>query len=141
MSKLILATLFTTALLLTSANHPSVTLAGTCAAQCGPRPMQFTPGQRVRVQVVNRTPRVIQLQKLAATDPIALQPGQELTLEHGHGTTPNLSLIFWDDTGLSVQANVSKPNFGTLQVEFRPTWSFPGDRSIYILNDGRVDVL
>lgn len=141
MSKLILAVLATTTLLLTFTNHSNVTLAGTCASQCGPRPMQFTPGQRIRVQVKNRTPRVIQLQKLAATEAISLKPGQELTLEHGHGTTPNMSLIFWDDTGLSIQANVSKPNFGTLQVEFRPTWSVPGDRSIYILNDGRVNVL
>ncbi len=54
----------------------------------------------------------------------------------------------FSNTGLSLQANVSKPNFGTLQVELRPNESFPGEltsqrwryRSVYILNDGRVDV-
>ncbi|YAF94495.1 MAG: hypothetical protein AB3A66_18075 [Nodularia sp. CChRGM 3473] len=140
MSKLISASLLATALLLTSAHDSNITLAGTCASQCGPRPIQFTPGQHIRVQVVNHTPRLITLQKPSTTDPIFLRPGQELQLEHGDGTQPNISLVFWDETGRSLQANVSKPNFGTLQVEFRPTWRTPGDRSVYILNDGRVDV-
>ncbi len=140
MVKLIAATLIATAFLLTSTNASQVTLAGTCASNCGARPMQFTPGQRIRIQVVNRTPRLLKLQKPATTDTISLQSGEELILEHGHGTTPNISLVFWDDTGLSIKANVSKPNFGTLQVELRPNESFPGDRSVYILNDGRVDV-
>lgn len=140
MNKLIPATLIATTLLLTSTHASQAIRAGTCASNCGPRPMQFTPGKRIRVEIVNRTPRLIKLQKPAVTHPISLEPGEELILEHGYGVIPNLSLVFWDDTGLSLQANVSQPNFEILQVELRPTESYPGDRSVYILNDGRVDI-
>ncbi|WP_277883761.1 hypothetical protein [Nostoc sp. FACHB-888] len=41
---------------------------------------------------------------------------------------------------MSLQAIVSKPNFGTLRLELRPTWRSPGDRSLYIMDDGRVNM-
>jgi hypothetical protein len=140
MSKLISATLIATALLLTPTNNSQVTLAGTCASNCGPRPLQFKPGQYIRVQVVNHTPRVLKLEKLPEMRRITLEPGQEYRLDQESGTEPNVSLLFWDDTGRSLQANVSKPNFGTLHLELRPSNKFPGDRSLYILDDGRVNV-
>ncbi|MBD2383881.1 hypothetical protein [Cylindrospermum sp. FACHB-282] len=141
MSKLISATLIATALLLTSTNDSNLTLAGTCASQCGPRPLQFTPGQYIRLEVVNRTSNLVKLEKSPGTQPINLEPGQELQLAQGDSLQPNLSVIFWNDKGWPLKAIVSKPNFGTLRVEIRPGRSNPGDRSIYILNDGRVNVL
>ncbi|MBK1989304.1 hypothetical protein A0J48_017470 [Sphaerospermopsis aphanizomenoides BCCUSP55] len=140
MSKLIPATLIATALLLTPTNNSHVTLAGTCASHCGPRPLQFTPGQYIRVKVVNRTPRVLKLEQLPEMRRITLNPGQEYSVDKESATEPNFSLLFWDDTGRSLQANVSKPNFGTLRLELRPSNKFPGDRSLYILNDGKVNV-
>ncbi|MBD2296655.1 hypothetical protein H6G06_25020 [Anabaena sphaerica FACHB-251] len=140
MSKLISATLIATALLLTPTNNYQVTLAGTCASNCGPRPLQFTPGQYIRVQVVNRTPRVLKLEKLPEMRRISLEPGKEYSVDMESATEPNFSLLFWDDTGRSLQANVSKPNFGTLRLELRPSNQFPGYRSLYILNDGKVNV-
>jgi hypothetical protein len=141
MSKLISALLITATLLLTASNDSNVTLAGTCASNCGKAPLQFTPGQRIRVQVVNSTPRVLKLQKPSITDPISLNPGQNLYLDQIEGTEPNTSLIFWDETGRSIQANLSKPNLATLRVELRPTARVPGDRSVYIQDDGRINVL
>jgi len=141
MSKLISATLIVTTLLLTASNHTNISLAGTCASKCGKAPLQFTPGQRIRVQVVNSTPRVLKLQKPSITDPIALSPGQNLYLDQFEGTEPNTSLIFWDETGRSIQANLSKPNLSILRVELRPTARVPGDRSVYIQDDGRINVL
>ncbi|MBE9007911.1 hypothetical protein IQ259_23320 [Fortiea sp. LEGE XX443] len=141
MSKLISATLIATALLLTSSNNSNISVAGTCASKCGQAPIQFTPGQRIRVQIVNSTPRVLKLQKPSITEPISLSPGQNLNLEQIEGTEPNTSLIFWDETGRSIQANISKPNLATLRVELRPTWRVPGDRSVYIQDDGRINVL
>ncbi|MHC0065881.1 hypothetical protein ACWATR_23750 [Nostoc sp. UIC 10890] len=121
-------------------NNPSYTFAGTCASKCGSRPIQFTPGQHIRVEVVNSTPNLIKIQKPSGTGAISLSPGQKLNLEQIEGTEPNTSLIFWSETGLSLQAIVSKPNFGTLRLELRPTWRSPGDRSLYIMDDGKINV-
>jgi hypothetical protein len=123
-----------------SINSPNATLAGTCASKCGTRPIQFTPGQRIQVEVVNSTPNPIKIQKPSVSEPISLSPGQKLNLEQIEGTEPNTSLIFWSETGLSLRAIVSKPNFGTLRLELRPTWRSPGDRSLYIMDDGRINV-
>ncbi|MBE9237168.1 hypothetical protein IQ227_14305 [Anabaena aphanizomenioides LEGE 00250] len=140
MFKLISSTLIATALLLTPTNNSHVTLAGTCASNCSPKPLQFKPGQYLRIQVVNRTPRVLTLDQLPEMRRISLAPGKEYTVDMENATAPNFSLLFWDDTGRSLDANVSKPNFGTLRLELRPSEKFPGYRSLYILNDGKVQV-
>ncbi|MEA5553775.1 hypothetical protein VB713_22825 [Anabaena cylindrica UHCC 0172] len=140
MSKLIFTTLMATTLLLTSTNNSPVTLAGTCASHCGAKSLQFTPGQYIRLQVVNRTPRVLKLEKLPEMHRITLQPGQEYRINQESATEPNFSLLFWDDTGRSLEATASKPNFGTLHLELRPSNKFPGYRSLYILNDGKVNI-
>ncbi|MBW4564708.1 MAG: hypothetical protein KME32_27015 [Mojavia pulchra JT2-VF2] len=140
MSKFLPVVLAATTVLLASTNHPSTTLAGTCASQCGPRPIQFTPGRAIRLQVINNTSGLVNLEKLQGTKPIPLQPGQEFQIEQGNPNEPNLSLIFWDEMGAPLQAIVSKPNFGTLRLEIRPGNRYPGDRSLYILNDGHVNV-
>lgn len=49
--------------LVASVNNPSTTLAKTCASKCGSRPIQFTPGQHIRVEVLNSTPNLIKIQK------------------------------------------------------------------------------
>ncbi|MEB3179099.1 MAG: hypothetical protein VKL59_08745 [Nostocaceae cyanobacterium] len=141
MPKLLPTTLIATSLLLGLAQYPSNTWAGTCTQpNCPPRSLQFTPGQRVRLLVVNTTSSLVQLQKVYGTDPIPLRPGQELVLNQGDGTQPNISLIFWDATGLPLQTNLSKPDDTTLRIELRPGGRPPGDRSIYILNDGHIKV-
>ncbi|MDF5719090.1 MAG: hypothetical protein PUP91_01080 [Rhizonema sp. PD37] len=141
MFKFVSTTLFAIVLVLVSTENHSTTLAGTCASKCGLQPIQFTPGQRIQVKIVNRTSILVKFEKIQGTDPIFLRPGQELTLSQGDGTKPNVSLVFWDDMKLSLKAIVSKPNFGTLQVELRPNWRSPGDRSVYVRDDGRVNVL
>ncbi|WP_071190772.1 hypothetical protein [Trichormus sp. NMC-1] len=140
MTKLITATLIATVLLLTPSNKSHVTLAGTCASNCGPRPLEFKPGQYIRVEVVNRTPRVLKLDRFPEMQRMTLEPGKEYRLNQQSATEPNISLLFWDDTGRSLQAVVSKPNFGTLRLELRPSNQFPGDRSLNILDDGQVNV-
>jgi hypothetical protein len=141
MSKFISATLIATALLLTSTSHSSVTLAGTCASRCGSRPIQFTPGQNIRLWVVNNTSNTVNLEKAPGAKPITIEPGQTLQLPQGDSLKSNISIIFWNNKGWPVQATVSKPDFGTLRVDIRPSRTYPGDRSIYILNDGRINVL
>lgn len=141
MSKLLSATLITTSLILGFTANPNPTIAGTCASKCGPKPLQFTPGQFVRVEVMNKTPNLIYIEKPRSTNPIPLRPGKQVRLEYGHGTEPNISVVFWNEDGLSLKANLSKPNFGTLQVELRPEWRIGGDRGVYLRDDGRVTLL
>jgi hypothetical protein len=140
MSKLISAALVAIAILLTSSQYPEVTFAGTCASKCGPRPLQFTPGQRIRLEVLNATSSLIKLEKIRRTGAIPLRPGEEFQLEQEDGTEPNISLVFWDETGFPLQATVSKPDFGTLRLELRRSARNPGDRSVQVLDDGRVNV-
>lgn len=141
MYKLISATLIATTLFVGTVENSHRAFAGTCASKCGPRPIQFTPGQRVRLIIINKTPKLIQLEKTHGNQPISLQPGQKLQIEQGDGTEPNVSLVFWEKTGLSLKANVSKPNFATLQIELAPEWRNRGDRAVYLDDDGRVKVL
>lgn len=141
MSKLLSATLIATALILGFTESPNPTIAGTCASKCGTKPIQFTPGTYIRVEVVNRTPNLIYIEKPQGTNPIPVQPGKKVRLEQGDGTEPNISLLFWNKNGLSLQANLSKPNFATLQVELRPEWRIGGDRGMYLRDDGRVQLL
>lgn len=113
--------------------------AQTCASNCPSRPLQFVPGQPVQLEMVNRTPRTIEVEQINRTNPIALRPGQMLQLDRNFGTEPNTSVAFWDTTTLSVRAVVSQPQPQTLRIEIYPGQS-PGDRSVYIQNDGRVTV-
>ena len=141
MSKILPVIFVAATVFLTSNQYPSPTFAGTCASKCGPQPLQFTPGKRIRVEVLNATTGLVKIEKVHLTDPIPLRPKQELRLENGDGTEPNISLVFWDERGLPLKATVSKPNFGTLRIEIRPNNRAPGDRSVEILDDGRVNIL
>ncbi|NET71730.1 MAG: hypothetical protein F6K62_12585, partial [Sphaerospermopsis sp. SIO1G2] len=78
-----------------------MTIAGTCASQCGPRPLEFKPGQYLRLKIVNHTPRVVQMEKFPEMRRMFLHPGKEYTMDQANATVPNFSIIFWDDTGRS----------------------------------------
>ncbi|MEP0817416.1 MULTISPECIES: hypothetical protein [Trichocoleus] len=132
--------LMTATLLFSQTQAISPAWAGTCASRCGPKPLQFTPGQRVSVEVVNQTASLVQVQKVFGTDPVPMRPGQELKFVQGGGTEPNISVYFWDETALPLQARLSQPNPKTLRIEIRPGGRPPGDRSVYLLNDGRVAI-
>lgn len=118
--------------------HPAI--AGTCASHCPPPPLEFIPGQLVNIQVINRTASIVLLEKVAGTSAIPIRPGQEVRFERWTGTEPNMSVVFWDATALFLEARVSKPDADTLRIELRPGGRDPSDRSVYILNDGRVVV-
>jgi hypothetical protein len=135
------ATLLTTTLLLTPINS-QVTLAETCASKCGKAPLQFIPGQYIRVQIINRSYGEVKLEQLPELRKTTLNPGQKLQFDLEGGKWEDFSLMFWDDGGRYVKAAVSKPNFGTLVLEIRPnSRDYPGDRSLYIRTDGQVGVL
>ncbi|MEP0748862.1 MULTISPECIES: hypothetical protein [unclassified Coleofasciculus] len=140
MSKFLPAVLVVAAFSVGAAAHIQPALAGTCAAKCPPAPIQFVPGQRITYEVVNLTSSLVQMQKVVGTDPIPLNPGQVVSFTRGGGTDPNLSLLLWDATGLPLGVRLAKPNPRTLRIEVRPGGRPPGDRTIYLRDDGRVAV-
>lgn len=117
----------------------SPVLAQTCVVNCGSRQVQFTPGQAIRLQMVNRTASLVQVQQVPLTDTIPLLPGSEVEVNSNFGTEPNLSVLFWDETSLAVRAVLSRPEPDILRVELLPA-NAPGDRSLYIENDGKVRI-
>ena len=132
------AAIAATAILLGPATVPKPVLAGTCASKCGPKALQFRPGDRVAVEIINLTSNLIQFQKVYGTDPVSLSPGQSLRVRQGDGTAPNISVMFWDANGLPLKAVLSKPSETLLRIQLRPGYEPPGDSSVYIRNDGRV---
>ncbi|HEY9641468.1 MAG TPA: hypothetical protein V6C57_13355 [Coleofasciculaceae cyanobacterium] len=111
-----------------------------CIAHCGSRQIQFTPGQRIQVQMVNRTRSILQVERILQTDAVPLIPNQTLQLDPSFGTQPNISVVFWDETQLPVRAVLFRPQPNTLRIELFPASQPPGDRSVYIENDGKVAI-
>jgi hypothetical protein len=121
--------------------HPATARSCVAATSCGRKPIQFIPGQRITIEVVNLTESIVELQKLYGTDPLPISPGQMLSFVRGGSTESNFSVVFWDATGLPLQVNILQPSTRTLRIEVRPGGRPPGDRSVYLKDDGRVTVL
>ena len=140
MSKLLSIMLLATALFFGNAKFPMRALADTCAgASCPPPPLGFVPGQRINVEVVNQTGVTVLLgEKIEGTDAIPIPPGQVLKFRRWPATEPNFSLVFWSSVSRILTARLSQPHPDTLRVVLISGGRIPGDRTIYILNDGRV---
>ncbi len=115
--------------------------AQTCSSQCKAKPLQFQPGQRIEVEVHNRTQRLIMMENTQGDRAIELQPGQKLKFYRGGSTDPNLSVAFWETTETPLSLALSKPKANMLQIEVRFARQAPGDRAIYIANDGQIQQL
>jgi hypothetical protein len=120
---------------------PQTVRANTCASQCPVKPIQFTPGQRIQVQVLNRTGSTIEIENASGDRPIQLLPGKQIKFYRGGSTNPNLSVVFWETTETPLKAALSQPKKDLLQIDLTFAATKPGDRSIYIRNDGRIDKL
>lgn len=84
------------------------------------------------------TGRVVKLQKISGAQPVTISPGQVLSFVRGGRTEPNFSLVFWDALGESLKVNILKPEARTLRIEVRLGGRPPGDRSVYLKDDGHV---
>ena len=116
-------------------------LGGTCASNCGAPPLQFEPGELIAVQVVNLTQGLVEVQEAQGSDAFPLPPGRVTQLERLGSTTVNSSVLFWDTLGLGLKVKLVKVDDNTLRVELQPNYTPPGDRSIYLRDDGRIDIL
>lgn len=116
-------------------------VANTCA-NCGRQPIRFKTGKPVRVEVVNFTAGLVLLEDVQASDPIPVSPGRTFRLTRRTSTEgPNGSVVFWDAQGLPLRATVRQPVIDLMRIELRPWGQQPGDRSVYLEDDGRVSVL
>lgn len=118
----------------------NLALAQRCTVDCGSGQIQFTPGDRITVQVVNRSTTVVGIEQPPMTGPRTLRPGEEVELGFGWGTTPNISILFWALRDQPIRVRLGRPAAQTLSMEIYSVPSEPSHRSIFIENDGRVSV-
>jgi hypothetical protein len=118
-------------------------IAGTCVAgsSCPPPRIQFVPGSRVAIEVVNLAPAPVYIQHVGMMNPVTIFPGQSPTLLQGGTVDPNFSLLFWHFEGETLFVNVRQPSPGVMRVEIRPGGAIAGHSGVYLRNDGSVEVL
>lgn len=113
-------------------------LAQRCTVDCGSGQIQFTPGDRITVQITNRSRTSVAVEQTPMTGTRTLRPGDTTEMGFGWGTTPNIFLLFWALQDHPIRATLGRPSAQTLAVEIYSAPSEPSDRSIVIENDGRV---
>ena len=126
-----------------SSNLDGAAWAGTCVAgvDCPPPPVQFVPGQTIRVEISNLTDTLVYVEKVQGEPPLDIIPGQVLIFTTGGNSINNLSLLLWDNRGSILTLRPVKVNNTTLRVEIRAGVQPPGDRSVYLQDDGRILIL
>lgn len=117
-----------------------VALAAPCTVNCGSGQIQFTPGDRITIQVINVGNQPISLEQPPLVGPRVLYTGNTLEFQMGWSTQPHPSIFFWSSENLPVRARLGRPTPTTLRVEVYSPPSEPSDRSITIEADGRVFV-
>jgi hypothetical protein len=141
MSKLLSYALVLSALFVIPSEYLQIAIAGTCSGvSCGRQPIQFVPGEPINFEVLNQTASLVALEKVQGTNAIVLNPGQSVSFQQTGSRDRNLSIVLWDVTGLPLKLNVSKAEARTLRIVVRPGGRPPGDRTVYLKNDGRVTV-
>jgi hypothetical protein len=111
-----------------------------CTAGCRSDQIQFTPGDPLTIEVVNRSRYLMQVEQLPLTPATTLLPGQTARLGFDWGTSPNVAIRFWNEQAEPVRAELFRPGDRSLRVELRDLpWQL-GDRALYVQNDGRVIV-
>lgn len=113
---------------------------GTCRTNCPPAQIQFKSGSRIQIQIFNRTDRPIFIEKVAGSRPLMLQGKQKIIFSQGGEKSDNASIVFWEKNETPIRAKLSQPKANTLFIDLSFAAQKPGDQSVYVRNDGRVDV-
>ncbi len=119
---------------------PLPTDIGTCRDVCPVKGIQFKPGQRITVRVVNRTKRYISIENLAGAKPVILSGLKAIEFSKGGSSDPNPSIAIWEKNETPLRVKLSQPKPDQLVIELRFAAQKPGDQSIYLRNDGKVDI-
>ena len=113
---------------------------GTCRTNCPPVKIQFKPGSQIQIQIFNRTDRPISMEKVAGSTPLILQGKQKIIFSQGGEKSDNPSLVFWEKNETPIRVKLSQPKANILFIDLSFAARKPGDQSVYVRNDGRVDV-
>ncbi|MCY7407768.1 MAG: hypothetical protein LH631_10435 [Alkalinema sp. CAN_BIN05] len=113
---------------------------GTCRTNCPLGRIQFKPGSPIQIQIFNRTDRPISVEKVADSTPIMLQGKQKIVFSQGGEKSDNPSIVFWERNNTPIRVKLSQPKANTLFIDLSFAAQKPGDQSVYMRNDGRVDV-
>ncbi|MGB3308118.1 MAG: hypothetical protein WBG32_01400 [Nodosilinea sp.] len=113
-------------------------LAAPCAVNCKSGQIQFTPGDRITIQVVNVGSRPLSLEQPPLLGPRVLYTGNTIETQVNWTMQPHPSVFFWSQERLPVRARLNRPGPNTLRVEVFDAPAEPSDRSITIEADGRV---
>lgn len=120
---------------------PATSGVGTCRGKnCPPVGIRFKPGQRIKVQILNRTDRPISIEKVAGSQPLILQGKQQISFVQGGVNSDNPSVVFWERNETPIRVKLSQPKPDTLFIDLSFAAKKPGDQSVYVRNDGRIDV-
>ncbi|MEO0538326.1 MAG: hypothetical protein AAF215_31250 [Cyanobacteria bacterium P01_A01_bin.123] len=118
-------------------DRPSI--AQNCRAGCESDQIQFTPGQQLTIEIINRAPHSVQFSQMAYMNPQSLAAyGGLAVLEFGAGTRPNVDLYVWEENAEPLNITLARPASNVLRVEVTAAPYGPGDRAITIADDGRV---
>lgn len=122
---------------------PGMAEGGTCVAEssCFSQRIQFTPGEFINVKVANHTSGLIRLEYIQGGDPIVINPGEEYPFLWGNTGDFNMSLVIWDETEVPLSFQPIQVNDRQLLLEIYPYYETPGDRAIYLKDDGQLDIL
>ncbi|MDB9493390.1 hypothetical protein PN477_02020 [Spirulina subsalsa CS-330] len=118
---------------------PPDVLAGSCNAgqSCPPPPLRVAVGQRIQIEVQNRTPLTVYIEPFGG-EAIALAPGELSPLYFGT-TIRNFSLTFWHRTGATLLATLSQNNPQHLRVDIIAGGRVAGMSAVYLRDDGTVE--
>ncbi len=120
---------------------PATPGVGTCRGKtCPPVGIRFKPGQRIKVEIFNRTDRPISIEKVAGSQPLVLQGRTRISFYQGGGTADNPSVVFWERNETPIRVKLAQPKPDTLFIDLSFAAKKPGDQSVYVRNDGRVDI-
>ncbi len=113
---------------------------GTCRTHCPPVRIQLKPGSRIQIQIFNRTDRPISIEKVAASRPVILEGKQKIVFSQGGEKSDNPSIVFWERNETPIRVKLSQPKANVLFIDLSFAAQRPGDQSVYVRSDGRVDV-
>ncbi len=103
--------------------------------------VQFTPGQLLRVEVANLTGTFILVERMQGGEPVDVLPGQMFSFSPAGSSINNISMLIWDERGSVFELQAIKLTNNVLRIEVRAGAIAPGDRSVYLRDDGRVIIL
>ena len=83
-------------------------VAAPCTVNCKSGQIQFTPGDRITIQVINVGNQPISLEQPPLVGPRVLYTGNTLEFQMGWSTQPNPSIFFWSSENLPVRARLGR---------------------------------